>query len=169
MPFWPQMQSEVDAVVEAIDWLLNYWAEVKDPASISFENFAEVELEKYIWPSGLRSKVIMVPELIRGAHVHNVLHTEKRSKIVTIRKDDAIVFHLRRVAKRDNIATNGTKTSRELARFIKPCEKLWSDRQKRIRDIPGTEILHAKIWPNRGLQRDTSIQDHRRDDRRFNR
>uniref|UniRef100_A0A914S6N1 Uncharacterized protein n=1 Tax=Parascaris equorum TaxID=6256 RepID=A0A914S6N1_PAREQ len=58
----------------------------------------------------------------------------------------------RRVAKRDNITTNGTKTSRELARFIKPCEKLWSERQKRIRDIPGTEILHAKIWPNRGLQ-----------------
>uniref|UniRef100_A0A915ASB8 Glycosyltransferase family 92 protein n=2 Tax=Parascaris univalens TaxID=6257 RepID=A0A915ASB8_PARUN len=130
----------------------NCWAEVKDPASISFGNFAEVKLEKYIWPSGLRSKVIMVPELIRGAHVHNVLRTENRSKIVTVREDDAIVFHLRRVAKRGNITTNGTKTSRELARFIKPCEKLWSERQKRIRDIPGTEILHAKIWPNRGLQ-----------------
>ncbi|VDK45505.1 unnamed protein product [Anisakis simplex] len=54
--------------------------------------------------------------------------------------------------KREYVTVNETRISTDLARFVKPCNELWNKRSKMIQHIPGTEILHSKIWPNRGLK-----------------
>ncbi|VBB32270.1 unnamed protein product [Acanthocheilonema viteae] len=130
----------------------NHWANVSKPTDIDFSDFANISLENYVWPAGSRSKVVMIPEHIYSAHVHQVLQPEPGKIVTVVPPETALVFHLRRVMKDKLWSSNTTVRTNALSRFIDPCNKSWKNRLKVIKQIPEAKILHGSEWPQRGSQ-----------------
>ncbi|KAM3724472.1 Glycosyltransferase family 92 protein [Dirofilaria immitis] len=130
----------------------NHWANITKPTDIDFSSFANISLENYVWPAGFRSKVIMIPEYVYSAHVHQVLQPEPGKIITIVPPETALVFHLRRVMRDKLWSSNTTVKTNALARFIDPCNKSWKNRLKMIDQIPEAKILHGNEWPQRGSQ-----------------
>uniref|UniRef100_A0A915PJD8 Glycosyltransferase family 92 protein n=1 Tax=Setaria digitata TaxID=48799 RepID=A0A915PJD8_9BILA len=130
----------------------NHWANISRPTDIDFSGFANISLENYIWPAGLRSKVVMIPENIYSTHVHQVLQPEIGKVVTIVPPETALVFHLRRVMRDKLWSSNTSIKTNALARFIDPCNKSWKNRLKVIKQFPEAKILYGNEWPQRGSQ-----------------
>ncbi|MFH4974737.1 hypothetical protein AB6A40_001446 [Gnathostoma spinigerum] len=130
----------------------NKWSYEDDPSQIDFRVFDKVDVDRLLWKAGSRSKVIMIPEYVRKTHVHSILQGELKSKnMVYVNPEEAIVFHLRRVPRRDHdIIDNSTYVSHELKRFVAPANKLWKRHLSIIR-ANCRNILCREKWQNRGV------------------
>ncbi|VDK66435.1 unnamed protein product [Onchocerca ochengi] len=137
----------------------NHWANISKPTDIDFSNFANISLENYIWPAGFRSKVVMIPEYVYSAHVHQVLQPEPGKIIKIVPPETALVFHLRRVMRDKLWSSNTTVKTNALARFIDPCNKSWKNRLKIIRQV--MKELEACREQLNSIQNDTCHSPYR--------
>ncbi|VDN01163.1 unnamed protein product [Thelazia callipaeda] len=130
----------------------NHWANISNPNEIDFSNFANILLENYTWPKGSRSKIIVRPEYVYSAHVHDVLSVDRGKLITTVSPKTARVFHLRRIMQDKLLSSKSVMKTNALARFVNPCNKSWKNRLQTIQQLPDVKILHGNTWPQRGVQ-----------------
>uniref|UniRef100_A0A914WKN4 Glycosyltransferase family 92 protein n=1 Tax=Plectus sambesii TaxID=2011161 RepID=A0A914WKN4_9BILA len=113
------------------------------PELLTFDELSVVQLERKIWRIGERSKMILRPECVKRAHVHQILEMDgKQFSNMTIPPADALIYHVRRVKHRNPISESDANDA--IAKYIKPLTINWQTRLTQHAPL-------GLILPNRGM------------------